>query len=93
MSERAPRHVNMTIDRLVLRGFTPEQRDAIVAGLQAELRLHLAALPDHALRSSRSVAAMRADPIAAPSQPRQIGRAAARHIAAGLHGAKGAGHA
>jgi hypothetical protein len=98
MSERAPRQIHVTIDRLVLRGYTPEQRDAITAGLQAELQRHFAELPGHALTRHRSVAVLRADPFPAPSQPRALGSAAARQIAAGLHGAKaagvkGAGHA
>jgi hypothetical protein len=93
MSEPAPRRINVTIDRLALRGFTPEQREAIVAGLQAELRQHFSELPDHALLRNRSMAALRADPIPPQAQPRRIGRAAARQIAAGLHAAKGAGHA
>jgi hypothetical protein len=91
MSERVPRQINVTIDRLVLRGYPPEQRDAITAGLQAELRRHFAELPDHALERHRSQAALRADPFPAPSQPQALGSAAARQIAAGLHGAKAAG--
>jgi hypothetical protein len=93
MSGRESRRINVTIDRLVLRGFTPEQRETIAAGLQAELRRHFAELPNHALRRNRSVAAIRADPIPAQSQPQQIGSAAAGHIAAGLRGAKGAPNA
>ena len=39
---RRPPRITLTIDRLVLRGFSPRQRDAIAGALQAELQRQLA---------------------------------------------------
>ncbi|HEV3184332.1 MAG TPA: hypothetical protein VGZ49_05595 [Xanthobacteraceae bacterium] len=83
---RIERHrVTVTIDRLVLRGFAPGERDGIAAGLESELRRHLAD-PTQAEPSmhSRSDAVLRAGTIRGPGDPRDVGAAAARKIAAGI---------
>ncbi len=83
MTARPPR-VNVTIDRLVLRGFAADQRDAIAAGLQAELRKQLG---DPAiggqLGGSRSLASLQQTPITlgAAAKPQQIGTQAGRRLA------------
>lgn len=80
-------HVHLEIDRLVLRGFEPDQREAILAALTAELRQQLSD-PD-GLRSwggNRTLAKLA--PAAVASHPttnsRQIGINAAREIVRGL---------
>jgi len=87
MSERVPRRVNVTIDRLVLRGFAPGQRAAIAAALKAELRSQLAE-PANASRlgPSRLVASLRTDPIRlTPEGKRQdVGGRAAQSLARSL---------
>jgi hypothetical protein len=87
-----PPRINATIDRLVLRGFAPSQRDAIAAALAAELQYQLKLPSTHALLSSRSEAVMKGGSIASQPHPSRIGREAARHIAVGLHGSKGNGN-
>ena len=83
MTQRPPR-VNVTIDRLVLRGFAAEQRDAIAASLQAELQKQLS---DPAIGGqfgdSRSLASLQQRPItlAAAAKPQQIGTQAGRQLA------------
>ena len=78
-----PRRVNVTIDRLVLRGFAADQRDVIAAALQAELQKQLV---DPAIRGqfrdSRSIASLpqRSVPLAAAAKPQQIGRQAGRQL-------------
>jgi hypothetical protein len=85
---RSPR-VAVTIDRLVLRGFPAEQRDAIAGGLVAELERALAGLASaRNILRNRSTAVMVAHPIAQQVHPRRTGSQAARRIAAALHGAK-----
>ena len=83
---RGPR-VFFTIDRLVLRGFAADQRDAIAAGLVAELRNHLGktAIAGQ-FRASRSVASMRAAPmvVAPTAKSGQIGALAARGLVRSL---------
>jgi hypothetical protein len=79
---KAPR-VNVMIDRLVLRGFAAEQRDAIAEGLRAELHRQFS---DPAVAGNfstgRSVASIRAKPIAlsASAKPAQTGVKAARSM-------------
>ena len=81
--KRQAQRVNVSIDRLVLRGIPREQRDAIAEGLQAELQRQLG---DPAVagrfRSSRSVAAVRAKPVALSdsTKPAQAGARAARSL-------------
>jgi hypothetical protein len=83
MTDRPPR-VRITIDRLVLRGFAAEQRDAIAAALTTELTDRLSD-PANAQQfgSSRSLASLRAAPIslASPATPKAIGMQAARRLA------------
>jgi hypothetical protein len=83
MTQRPPR-VNVTIDRLVLRGFAAEQRDAIAAGLTKELSERLSD-PARAQQfgSSRSLASLRAAPmnVASPATPQAIGAQAGRRLA------------
>jgi hypothetical protein len=79
-----PQRVHVTIDRLLLRGFPPEQRDAIAAGLTREL---VAQLSDPAttqqLRVSRSLASLRTAPVqlARSATPQAIGEGAGRRLA------------
>lgn len=83
MTDR-PQRVNVTIDRLVLRGFAADQRDAIAAGLLAELQKQLG---DPAIGGqfgdSRSLASLQQRPItlAAAAKPQQIGAQAGRRLA------------
>jgi len=82
---RQPRpRINVTIDRLVLRGFPADQRDAIAAALAAELRRQWCdpAAVDR-LGGSRSIESVRAQPVglAAGAKPRQVGTQAGRAIA------------
>jgi hypothetical protein len=83
---RRPQRVHVTIDRLVLRGFPPEQRDVIAAGLARELS-DLLATPEgrRALGSSRSVARLQPERFATTpaSTPGDVGAAAARSIVKG----------
>jgi hypothetical protein len=82
-----PPQVTVTIDRLVLRGFAVEQRDAIAAGLMSGLQRDLA---DPAIASrvggSRSRAVVRTEPVVLPTyaRPQQIGGAAAQRLARSL---------
>jgi hypothetical protein len=83
MTHRPPR-VNVTIDRLVLRGFAAGQCDAIAAALTQELSERLSD-PTGAqqLGSSRSLASLRAAPVdlASPATPQAIGTQAGRRLA------------
>ena len=79
------RGTHLTIDRLVLHGFTPAQRDAVVAGFRAELARLLAA-------GDPGLGGHFGDSRAAPElsvAPRRnggsgVGEAAARQLAQGL---------
>ncbi len=79
--------VTVHIDRLVLRGFAREDRDAIAAGLSAELERLLAA-PDLArgLMGRDGLARVRigAVPIGPGSPPTEVGAQTARGIAQGI---------
>jgi len=81
MTRRAQR-VHVTIDRLVLRGFPPEQRDLIAAGLTRELIAQFSTNAQQ-FHASRSVASLRAAPanLAAPATPQAIGALAGRRLA------------
>ena len=86
MKPRAPQ-VRLIIDRLVLRGFRAEQRDAIAAALGAELHRVLA--DAEALRNvgaSRSLASLRPGrmQLTASAGPRQIGAQAAQVLTRSL---------
>jgi len=87
-----PRRVSVTIDRLVLRGFAPEERDRIAAGLAAELRRHLSQ-PAHlaSYTNGRSDAVLRAAAIRPRAHARGLGAEAARTILAGIGGPAGIG--
>jgi hypothetical protein len=78
-----PQRVRVTIDRLVLRGFPPEQRDAIAAGLIGELQLQFADAAVQGMGGSRSVASLRAEPLrpVRGAEPRRIGAQAGRQLA------------
>jgi hypothetical protein len=79
---RAPQ-VTVTIDRLVLRGFPADQRDAIAGGLAAELRQQLAARTvGQRLGTSRLVAATAAQQVRLVSgaKPDGIGLRAAQAL-------------
>lgn len=79
--------IDIAIDALVLRGFPPEQRHALAAALRQELG-RLVAEADEAGLSPviRDVDALRRTTfqVAGAFTPRQIGSAAARHVARGL---------
>mgnify|MGYP001311031986 FL=1 len=75
--------IKVTIDALVLRGFAPEQRQALTAGLQAELgRLLADRQTAAAFGNSRSVESLPDGRlrVAAGTSPQRIGSLAARHI-------------
>ena len=79
--------IKVTIDALVLRGFAPEQRKALAAGLQAELGRLLAGSHDcTAFGGSRNVASLPHGKlrVAAGVSPQRIGSLAARHIVRGV---------
>ena len=76
--------INVTIDRLVLRGFPADQRDAIAAALAAELRQQWAyPAAVERLGGGRSQESVRTRPIglAAVAKPHQVGAEAGRAIA------------
>lgn len=83
MTQRPPR-VNVTIDRLVLRGFAADQRDAIAAALTRELSDRLSEPASaHQFGPSRSQTSLRAAPVnlTAPAAPQAIGMQAGRRLA------------
>jgi len=76
-----PPRINVTIERIVLSGVAPDQRDALLAALTGELRRQLAANgARQALGASRNVAKLRAQPLrigydaGGTTLGRQIGR-------------------
>jgi hypothetical protein len=81
MTQRPPR-VNVSIDRLVLRGFAADQRDAIAAALVGELQRQFSDRAAVHEFESRSVASLRAEPmrVARGAEPRQIGAQAGRRL-------------
>jgi hypothetical protein len=76
--------VNVTIDRLVLRGFAPGHKNGIAAGLQAELQRQFS---DPAVAggtaASRSIAAVQAAPLTLTreTKPERIGTTVAQRVA------------
>jgi hypothetical protein len=90
MSRPAAPRVRVTIDRLVLRGFAPEQRNMLVGALEAALRAELATAASAGARpfAARALASLRLSPLrfagaAAPSAAR-IGGAAGRALGRGV---------
>lgn len=82
----APR-VILHIDRLVLRGVAPEQRDALVGALHEELGRRLADPAYREALSSRHVARVGQAPLTVRgSSGEGIGRQSARLIAKGIRG-------
>lgn len=81
----APRRVVIHIDELVLRGFRPEDRHAIAAGLQAELTRLYAASPEavQALASRGDMARLRIGNVnlTPGTRPGQVGS----QLAEGIH--------
>ena len=77
--------VNVTIDRLVLNGFEPDQCQALVEALQGEL--------SRALREPGAVSPrMRRTPsMALAPMPLDLGRAGSRKLGAGIGRAIGEG--
>jgi hypothetical protein len=74
----------VTIDRLVLRGFPAADRDAIAAGLQAELQKQFGApAAGGQFGGSRSLASLQQRPMTleAAAKPQQIGAQAGRQLA------------
>jgi hypothetical protein len=85
MGMRPPR-VHLTIDRLVLGGVAPAQREAVLEVLAAELGGLLASKgARQALGGSRSLAQARAQPFRIEARDGGVGLG--REIARGLHGA------
>ena len=82
MTHRPPR-VNVTIDRVVLRGFPADQRDAIAAGLMREMRERLSDPGAQQFGASRSLASLHAAPmnVTSPAAPQTIGAQAGRRLA------------
>jgi hypothetical protein len=74
--------LQLTIDRLVLHGFAPEQRDGVVAGFRAELGRALAAQAA-GFGASRSTPVLRVSPRRADGSA-GVGEAAARQLLQGL---------
>lgn len=85
--------VNVTIDRLVLRGMVPAARTAFVDGLRGELTRVLADPVTRAeMQSSRRTPVLRLEPVAmgdAPSGARALGRSVARAIGSGSRRVRG----
>ena len=82
----APR-VILHIDRLVLRGVAPEQRDALVGALREELGRRLADPAYRKALSSRQVAGVGPAPLAVRGASGEgLGRQSARLIAKGIRG-------
>ena len=76
--------VTVTIDRLVLRGFAPEQRDGIAGSFVAELQSQFGDLASgNQFGDRRSLASLQAKPATLPAaaKPQQIGAHAARALA------------
>ena len=78
------RQVHVHIGRLVLRGVGADQRDAVAAGLRAELERQLARSADGLER--RAVPSLRLKPFSLPTggSPEQCGRLAGRAVGRGL---------
>jgi hypothetical protein len=84
MTHRPAARINVTIDRLVLRGFAAGQRDAIAAGLVDGLRERWGGpAAAGAFGASRSLDSLRVRPInlAAETKPAEIGAQAGHAIA------------
>ena len=84
MMRKPPQRIDVTIDRLVLRGFAPGARNAVAAALAMELRRQLND-PAFAGRfgASGSLASLRAKPMTlqADTKPQHVGEQAARRLA------------
>jgi len=85
--------VTLTIDRLVLRGFAPDQRDTITAALTAELEQQLQGAAPECLSQSRSLATINAGTVPPQWHAGGIGTGAARHIVGSLLPGSGRPHA
>jgi hypothetical protein len=84
MTRSSPPRIVVTIDRLVLRGFPATQRDAIAAGVVAELQRQLSTpAAGGQFGDSRSLVSLRAKPmtLATAAKPQQIGAQAGRQLA------------
>jgi hypothetical protein len=84
MTNRAPGRVNVTIDRLIMRGVDVQQRDTVVHALVEELRRQWSnGETARQFGASRSIASARPGPfhLAADAKPRQLGTQAAHAIA------------
>jgi hypothetical protein len=84
MKNPSTQRVTVTVDRLVLRGFSAAQRDGIAAGLIAELQSQFGdPATARQFGDSRSLASVRADPLAltSTSRPQHIGAQAGRQLA------------
>jgi hypothetical protein len=72
--------LSVMIDRLVLNGFEPEQRQALVEALQGELSRALSEPATiAALMNSQRIPTMRLDPM-----PLDAGRSGSRKLGAGI---------
>jgi hypothetical protein len=90
MTDHSPRRINVTIDRVVLRGFAPDARDGIAAGLEAELREQLTGSAQAAsFATDRSQAVLKTGVIRPQRDARGLGAQSARRIVAGIGNRRG----
>lgn len=71
--------LTVTIDRLVLNGFPPAQRAAVVANLQTELQRLLAAQHQNGF-TSRNQAFAKAAPVLHSESPTVVGAASGQQL-------------
>jgi hypothetical protein len=85
---RAPAKVHLEIDRLVLRGFAPDQRDALACGLRSELARLLADPVNVADLQARHAATLRGDALhmTARASPDALGGQAAQRVMQAIRG-------
>lgn len=78
--------VHVHIDRLVLRGVSREQRDAVVRSLEGEIARQLAQPNAHESFRPRHASSLRAGSLTLPenSTPKQLGTSAARALVRSL---------
>jgi hypothetical protein len=81
MSTRSPPRVIVHIDRVALRGYSPLEREAIVAGLRAQLTMRFTA-EAHALQSGgdRDVGALRGNSTSGASPADSLGAGVANSV-------------
>lgn len=83
-----PRRITLSIDRLALRGVTPDQRDAVLAALTQEVARRLGAIPAAGLSKDFAAAMLRAELSPDANGAAALGAAAGAQIAGMVTGAK-----